>query len=386
MVEEKTNMLTKFEVTNYMGFQNKIVFDLNSHKKYDFNKNFVEKKIVKKSLVYGPNGSGKSSLCSAIMDITYHLVDKEKIAIPNWAYFNAGMQNQKADFTYTFKFGKNDVVYSYCKLSQSSLAYEKLSVNGQKVLGYNYIDESENINRIPEAQNLNMRGLSQQLSAIKYIGANTNLPADSPIRQLIDFVNGMLLFKSLANGNSYMGYKMGGESLSDIIIRNNKIPDFQLFLEKFGLHYELVPLQNAFGGLDLGVRFPNKNVVSFMGISSSGTKALTLFYCWSLEFDKLSFLIVDEFDAYYQYQTARQILSVINSHSNFQSLITTHNLTLMDNEMTRPDCCFILNDGEIRPLSSLTKKEIRKTNNLEKMYRDGQFTDFMNKEPSDINE
>lgn len=378
-------MLTKFEVTNYMGFKDHLVFDLASHKKYDFNKEFVEKKIVKKVLVYGPNGSGKSSLCSAIMDITYHLVDKEKINVPNWVYFYAGSPNQKADFVYTFKFGKDEIKYAYCKLSQSNLAYEKLFLNGKIILYYNYIDESSNLNLIQEAQNLNMRGLSQQLSAIKYIGANTNLSKDSPIRKLLDFVNGMLLFKSLTNGNSYIGYKMGGESLSSIILRNNKLKDFEMFLKEFELNYDLVLFQNAFGAMDIGVRFPTGNVVSFDGIASSGTKMLALFYCWSLEFEKLSLLIIDEFDAYYQYQTARKILSIINKQGNFQSLITTHNLTLMDNEMTRPDCCFLLSDGLIKPLGSLTKKEIRKTNNLEKMYRDGQFTGFMGECSSDIN-
>ncbi len=370
-------MLIKFEVTNCMGFGNTFVFDFITHKKYDFNKKLSDKKIIKKALVYGPNGSGKSSLCSALMDITYHLVDKEKISIPNWVYFYGGAIKQKADFAYTFRFGKQEVRYEYCKLSPTSLAFEKLYVNNKQVLYYDYIDETHNFVTIPEAQNLNMKGLSQQLSAVKYIGANTNLLADSPIRKIIDYVNGMLYFKSLSNGNSYIGYRMGGEALSTIILRNNKLEDFKAFLFKFGLDYDIVPFRNNYGSMDIGIRFSNGNVVSFDAITSSGTKTMELFYCWSLDFANLSFLIIDEFDAYYQYETARKILQVINSYSNFQSVITTHNLTLMDNEMTRPDCCFILDKGLIKPLCSLTKKEIRKTNNLEKMYRDKQFTDFM---------
>ena len=40
-------MLTKFEVKNYAGFEKTITFDLTSKRKIDYNKNFVEKGIIK---------------------------------------------------------------------------------------------------------------------------------------------------------------------------------------------------------------------------------------------------------------------------------------------------------------------------------------------------
>ena len=126
----------------------------------------------------------------------------------------------------------------------------------------------------------------------------------------------------------------------------------------------------------MGVKFDNGNILPFGSIVSSGTKTLWLFYCWMLEFPNLSMLIIDEFDAFYHYSTARGILSIINSYSNFQAIITTHNLMLMNNELTRPDCCFILSQNTIKPLCSLTEKEIRKKNNLQKMYVDKEFTNY----------
>jgi hypothetical protein len=50
----------------------------------------------------------------------------------------------------------------------------------------------------------------------------------------------------------------------------------------------------------------------------------------------------------------------------------------MQQETTRPDCCFILkkDSAMIKPICKLTKKEIRDTNNIEKMYREGQFVDW----------
>ncbi len=87
-------------------------------------------------------------------------------------------------------------------------------------------------------------------------------------------------------------------------------------------------------------------------------------------------LIIDEFDAYYHYSTAQAILKIINGYSNMQAIITTHNMMLMNNDITRPDCCFILDKGEIKSLSQLTNKEIRQKNNLQKMYIDGEFSNL----------
>ena len=47
----------------------------------------------------------------------------------------------------------------------------------------------------------------------------------------------------------------------------------------------------------------------------------------------------------------------------------------MRNSITRPDCCFILTGGKINSLSECTDKEIREAHNLEKMYRNGAFTE-----------
>ena len=79
-------------------------------------------------------------------------------------------------------------------------------------------------------------------------------------------------------------------------------------------------------------------------------------------------LIIDEFDAYYHYSTAQAILKIVNSYKNMQSIITTHNITLMNNQITRPDCCYLISDNKIFLLHKLNKKEIREKNNLQNIY------------------
>ena len=372
-------MLIKFEVSNFEGFKDKLEFNLSSNKRYDFNQNFVEKKCIKKALIYGENGTGKSSLCTAIMDITYHIVEKEKNLIPIERYFYGGKVDNGAKFIYTFKFKKDIYKYEYVKSSPTSLIYEKLFINDELILEYNFFDQSHLINKIEDTATLNLIGLPPQISIIKYIYNNTLRKEDSPINKIVDYVSRMLFFRSSVEGNLYLGYSNGPESLSSIIIKNKKIDEFQDFLKTQNINYNLVEFSDQNGVSNLGVKFENGNILPFGSIVSSGTKTLWLFYCWMLEFPNLSMLIIDEFDAFYHYSTARGILSIINKYSNLQAIITTHNLMLMNNELTRPDCCFILSQNTIRPLCSLTEKEIRKKNNLQKMYIDKEFTNYFEK-------
>ena len=91
-------------------------------------------------------------------------------------------------------------------------------------------------------------------------------------------------------------------------------------------------------------------------------------------------LIINEFDAYYHYTTAQAILKIVNSYENMQSIITNHNITLMNNQITRPDCCYLISDNKILPLYKLNKKEIREKNNLQNMYVNGEFSNILEKD------
>jgi len=370
-------MMIKFSVKNYAGFKDEIIFDLTSKRKIDYNKNLVDKGIIKKALIYGHNGSGKSSLCTAIMDITYHLVDKEKMNIPNYKYFYIGSNNNTAEFTYWFKFDGRIVKYTYAKYEPTLLAYEKLYYNDNLVLEHNYMDQTHNINKIEEAKSLNLKGIPPQISTLKFLYNNTILSDKSYLKKLIKYVEGMLFFKSLTEGNNYIGYNNGAESLSSIIIRNNKTEDFRKFLEEQGLKYNLVEFNDQNGARNLGIKFDNEKVVPFGSIISSGTKTMWMFYCWMIEFSHLSLLIMDEFDAYYHYDTAQSILKLVNKYDNMQVIITTHNIALMNNEITRPDCCFIIENNSINSLTRLSKTEIRQKSNLAKMYIEKQFTNVL---------
>lgn len=367
------DMLKKFQVENYRGFKNTLLWDLSDTRDYGFRKKLVDNKIAKKSVVFGKNGSGKSSLCTAVVDITAHLLDAEKDDVSQHLYTYVGNEDKFATFTYVFQFGKDEVVYTYCKANLTTLLLEAIAVNGKEMLVHNFIDEKDNFIRIPGAENLRTQGLQKQLSVVKYIYNNTIQDENSVISKIMKFVSGMLYFRSLRDANKYIGYKLGSEKLNEIILNNGRLEDFNAFINDMGLNYTLVPLKLMSGALTIGAKFENDKVVEFESIASSGTRTLMLFYCWFIEFGKLTFLVIDEFDAYYHHELSEKILSIIQSFDNMQSIVTTHNVTLLHTDCTRPDCAYVIENGSINNLSSLTKRELREAHNIEKLYRANEF-------------
>ena len=368
-------MLKRLEVTNYKGFKNKMIWDLSIGKfsSKNYNSSLIKEKLPKLSTIYGGNGSGKSSLCTAIVDITNQLLDTEKDTTSTYLYTYIGTDNPIAEFKYVFQFGKDIVIYNYKKTSPLELTFESLILNEKEVIRHDFLNEKDNFISLKGAENLRTNGLKNQLSVIKYIYNNTILGDDSIVVKLIKYVSGMLYFRSMQDGNQFIGYKLGGSNLNDIIFKNNKLLEFQQFLNNLGLNYQLVPIRTVSETKIIGVRFDNGRVVSFLDISSSGTRTLMLFYCWLLEFHDLTMLVIDEFDAYYHFEVALAIMRLINGFENLQAVVTTHNVTLLSSDMTRPDCAFIIDEKGTISLANRSEKPIRKNNSIEKIYREGGF-------------
>jgi hypothetical protein len=198
-------MLKRFEVKNYKGFKDNIVWDLRATRDYSFQTNLVRNKIVTAATVFGKNGAGKSSLCTALVDITTHLLDVEKDHTPPHLYSHIGNNTSLSEFKYVFQFDMDEVEYYYAKTNNREMASEILLINGKPVVLHNFIDERENFISIPGAENLRTKGLQKQLSVIKYIYNNTIQDESSVISKIIRFVSGMLYFRSLKDANQYIG-------------------------------------------------------------------------------------------------------------------------------------------------------------------------------------
>ena len=119
-------------------------------------------------------------------------------------------------------------------------------------------------------------------------------------------------------------------------------------------------------------KFKNKQL-RLDTISSTGTTVFALFYYWYKHLGDVRFLYMDEFDAFYHYEMAEKIVKLVSSMDGFQTVFTSHNTSLLHNDLMRPDCCLTVENGTIRSFADSTGRELRQGHNLEKMYRNGEF-------------
>ena len=124
----------------------------------------------------------------------------------------------------------------------------------------------------------------------------------------------------------------------------------------------------------LAFDFENKSI-PFWDIASTGTESLALFYLWFQDIreqGKVSFLFVDEFDAFYHFELSKLIVEELKN-TQVQFVLTTHNTSIMTNDLLRPDCYFLMDKRSIVSLANATDKELREAHNLEKIYKSNGF-------------
>lgn len=363
-------MLKRFEVENFMGFRERLVFDWTA-RDYAFNPGLVADGIVQKTLLYGKNGSGKSSLGLAMFDVISHLTDKQPMRMHGRIFQHCGNLDADVSFRHVLHFDEGEAEYDYAKNGAGGLVRERLAFDGREVVRWNYGDRNDQWFDRSEFGDLKVDLLDNKLSIVKYL--HRNIPSNqSPLlAAMMDFFDRMLWFRKVDTGNEYAGYTNGVSQLAEGLFVHRKLEDFQAFLKENGLDYEL-EFRFVNGSPELFAKF-GKTSVPFPAVASAGTAALYLFYFWSLVFGRVSLLFIDEFDAFFHYESAEAVVRRLNEVEGMQVALTSHNVHLMQNRLTRPDCCFILSRGRAVPLCDATEREIREAHNLEKMYVNGAF-------------
>lgn len=367
-------MLKKFSVENFKGFQGKYVLDLSNPGNYAFNQECIKNGIVSKAAIYGINGIGKSNLGLAIFDIVNQLTDKIREMDKYANYINLDGSKPYVYFEYEFQFDEDTLVYKYSKVNAVSLVEESLSINGKEMLYYDY-RAKKGSSIFAGSEVLNLQSDSAN-SRVKYVMGTAVLTDNNKENLVLNrfktFVDKMLLFYSLRK-NGFIGFKQSGELLERVIIEANKLKEFENFLNSQGLHVHLTSIESPEGKK---IYFQHKNgLMHYFSECSTGMESLILLYSWLIKLEQCSFVYIDEFDAFYHYELAEAIIKKLKKFKNTQIIVTTHNTDLMNNDLMRPDCYFILTDEKIDSLNHLTEKDLRLAHNLQKLFKSGAFNE-----------
>lgn len=370
-------MLAKFKVSNFKSFQDDFQWDLTSREdRYDFNENCIKNHLVRSAIVYGKNGVGKSNLGFAIFDIVEHLTDKRKSELDYNHYMNAYSKQNYVAFYYEFVIDDIKIVYKYRKKDYKTIIYEELLMDNVCLA---YIDRQKSnkaLVKFKGAETLNTDlADNYEISVLKYVKNNAVLEENvinTVFKKFLLFVDRMLFFRTLRDTN-YIGLETKEGSITEDIIKRNNVADFQNFLNRAGIECKL-KVVNALNKQVLAFDFENKSI-PFWDIASTGTESLALFYLWFQDIreqGKVSFLFVDEFDAFYHFELSKLIVEELKN-TQVQFVLTTHNTSIMTNDLLRPDCYFLMDKRSIVSLAKATDKELREAHNLEKIYKSNGF-------------
>lgn len=368
-------MLRKFKVSNFKSFEKEFVLDLTEVNGYEFNKDSIKNEVVNNALVYGHNGVGKSNLALAIFDIIGLLTDKQRNETSYRNYFNAYSNEKFSTFSYEFYINHSIVIYEYRKSDYKTIIYEKLTIDDSVVISFDRAIEKSATILLKGAETLKTDLDNNELSILKYVKNNSALESNKindTYLAMFSFVEKMLYFRSLLD-RTYIGLDVGTKNVYEDIVKKNNVGDFEKFLNDAGIECKLSVVDDV-DRKTIAFDFGNKKI-PFQEVASTGTRALGLFYFWYRnikETSKVSFLFIDEFDAFYHHSLSALIIEKLKE-TGVQFILTTHNTSVITNDLLRPDCYFLMSKQNIRSLSKSTSKELREAHNIEKMYKAGSF-------------
>jgi AAA15 family ATPase/GTPase len=375
-------MLAKFSVKNFKNFEKKFTIDLSQTKQYAYSEACVKDGIVKTGLIYGPNSIGKSNLGKAFFDIVQTVTDKERRPDLYLSYANAKHPELATEFVYEFVFGSYRVRYEYSKLTYEDIIKEAF-----------FIDDVEVVSRYGDSFRTNLEGsatlnsnkLNSKISVMRFIKANAVLaenPTNNVVWSFFSFIDRMLMFSNLRQ-NYYQGFIVGNPAVDVEIIKKGKLAELEAFLNSADVECSLKNLEIN-GQQKMFFYFGDNHYIDFWENASTGTQSLVFFFYWYMQMQAdpslaPSFVYLDEFDAFYHEKTAARVVELLRQTQS-QVILTTHDSSLLTNELLRPDCAFNMlpeyknSDSYVMgPLSSRTEKELRQALNIPKMFRAGAF-------------
>ena len=378
-------MLKAFKLRNYKNFKDEISINFEDIAGYQFSTDG----ILSKMIIYGRNATGKTNLGNAIMDITKMLF---QIGYKNEDIFiNADATEDFASFSYSFQFDNNEIIYRYTRFSNFDLRDEELIIDGISIYKCSFYQDKYNFDNLKfinaetasigrylqslDDGNITEDVMEFKLPFLRWIINNTALKNDSLLIKMSEFIRRMTMLK--VSNTIMFGFSRFNDSFFESLEAKDNLEDFEQFLNTMGIKCKLVLKKLPDGQREL--YFSHDKLIPFYKNASSGTLALTnLYRRFVSTLRSSSFVYLDEFDAFYHYEMAENVIKFFKrNYPKCQIIMTSHNTNLMTNRLMRPDCLFILSSsGTLTALCNATLRELREGHNLEKMYIAGEFEKY----------
>lgn len=382
-------MLKAFKLRNYKNFKDEISINFEDIAGYQFSTDCISDGILSKMLIYGRNATGKTNLGNAIMDITKMLF---QIGYKNEDIFiNADAAEDFTSFSYSFQFDNNEIIYRYTRFSNFDLRDEELIIDGISIYKCSFYQDKYNFDNLKfinaetasidrylqslDDGNITEDEMEFKLPFLRWIISNTALKNDSLLIKMSEFIRRMTMLK--VSNTIMFGFSRLNDSFFESLEAKNNLEDFEQFLNTMGIKCKLVLKKLPDGQREL--YFSHDKLIPFYKNASSGTLALTnLYRRFVSTLRSSSFVYLDEFDAFYHYEMAENVIKFFKrNYPKCQIIMTSHNTNLMTNRLMRPDCLFILSSsGTLTALCNATLRELREGHNLEKMYIAGEFEKY----------
>jgi hypothetical protein len=392
-------MLKKFEITNYKNFKGPLTFDFTKGK-YHFNEESIKNDVIKTAVIYGKNASGKTNLGYSVVDIRDVLFGYDPVKIKDSIIRYATQPvKSRTKFDYTFVIKGQEVRYCYEK-SISRFVSESFEIDKKVVFSWNNTDWDKKRTALPLLnEKITREKFSEYIKGknLELIGADTlnwdtcDFSGSTPLLKFLiallptaqsevfaefkSFVSTMTLIypETYNRQNTSMRDILNGflEPHTDRLAYN--VDEFEKFLCENGVECELGIRTDLTGEKVLFFVFGKGRKIDFIQNMSSGTAALTVLYSW-LKTENKSFVYLDEFDAFYHYELAENIVRIMRN-SEWQTVFTTHNTDILDTDLLRPDCFFVMENNTLKNLPEKTDRELRPGHNLEKLYKGGEFNE-----------
>lgn len=366
-------MLKRFTVENYRNLGRRITVDFSKTRQFPFNAHLIRNGLIDKMVIIGNNGCGKTNLGHAIMDITKLLsVHNCRDDADEVCFLNGDSDLGYATFAYEFQFGCMEITYEYRKTGPKTIVYERFDVNGSMV----FLRDGTSISNTGLSdygiQNIDLGLEDANASMLGYIAVFSNQQPESPFKITADFVRGMRYIGTTCD-KTPLGSSEEPASILEYFVENDLVADFSSFLqESAGLDLNLDVIESDHSSKNVVLK-TRRDCIPFDRIISEGTKSLMILYYWMKRSTGTTFAFIDDFGANYHYRLSDSLFNLIAEKASFQTVFTTHNLNLISNYMSRPDCCWHMIDGTIHSLPDMTDRELREGHNMEHLMRGGEF-------------